>query len=393
MHIALVIERIETWRGGAETSTVHFANELAAQGCSVTVLTTSHAPSTPTLTIVPIPARATFRAWRTRRFAEGAARYAREHDFDLVHAITPCPAADVYQPRGGTVPEMLERNLAMRAGALQRGAKRLGQKLSAKYRVIADLERSLLNRDPAPWVIALSDYVSEQLRRHYRFDPARVRKVFNGVAPDPTPPEERAMRCREVRRQFDIGEKDLFVLCVAHNFKLKGVGKLIEALPGVSVPGRRVVAVIVGRDDPTPFARLAVGLGVAGRVLFAGPSQRVRSFFHAADLLAHPTFYDPCSRVVLEAMASGLPVITTRFNGAAERVTDGREGYVIDAPTDVDALADRITRLADPDHRRDCARRAPEAVRDATMTRHAAEVIALYDQILSAGHGRVGGLA
>ena len=46
-----------------------------------------------------------------------------------------------------------------------------------------------------------------------------------------------------------------------------------------------------------------------------------------------PTYYDPCSLVVLEALACGLPVITTAQNGASELLTDGVDGYVLTAPT------------------------------------------------------------
>ncbi len=393
MNIALIIERIEIWRGGAERSTMAFANHLARRGCRVQVLTTSQIPSTPSLTIVPIKARGTFRSWRTWRFAQGAARYVRENDFDVVHSITPCPEADVYQPRGGTVPEMLARNVALRSSLWQRQAKRLSQRLNVKYRVIADLERRLLTRKPPPWVIAISQYVVDQLHRHYRFDRSRIRLIFNGVDPDTTPEAERIAHRREIRRQLELGIDDLLVLCVAHNFKLKGVSKLIEAL--ARCPSRdgartsptrgRTVAVIVGRDNPAPFGRLAERLGVADRVLFSGPTQRIGAFFHAADMLVHPTFYDPCSRVVLEALAAGLPVITTRFNGAAERITDGGQGYVIDSPMDVDALADRIDRLSDGVHRRACALQAAQAVQDVTLSQHADEVFALYQQVVAEG--------
>ncbi len=392
MNVALIMERIETWRGGAETSTVQFAGHLSQLGCHVSMLTTSRLPSTPAMTIVPIKARAPSRTLRTMLFARRAAAYVRARRFDIVHCITPCLAADVYQPRGGTVPEMLARNLAIRGDTLQRGWKRFNQRLSPKHRVAGRLERQLLTRRPPPWVIAISQYVCDQLSRHYKFEGTRVRLIFNGVDPDQTPADKRRAHRVEIRRQFGLADDDLMLLCVAHNFKLKGVGQLAEAL--ARRPGRlpdHTCAVIVGRDNPTPFVRLAERLGVADRIFFAGPSQRVQAFLHAADLLVHPTFYDPCSRVVLEAMAAGLPVITTRCNGAAERIIDGREGYVIDSPQDVDALADRIERLADDDHRRACAGRAPQVVEGISMRRHAADVLALYEDIVRQGEAKRGG--
>ena len=389
MKVALVIERIETWRGGAETSTVQFAQHLADQGCEVTVLTATNIPSTPAMTIVPIRAGAGWRSGRTWMFARGAVRYLRSHDFDIVHAITPCPVADVYQPRGGTVPEMLARNLALRHSPVKRGLKWFGQRLDLKYRVLAGLEKRLLTRRPAPWVIAISQYVADQLKRHYRFDPGRIRLIFNGVDPDETPVAERQRHRIEIRRQFGLADDDLLLLAVAHNFKLKGVDRMIQAMahPQVREIGQ-VYAIVVGRDNPAHLARLVAELALAGRVFFAGPSQRVAAFFHAADILVHPTHYDPCSRVVLEAMAAGLPVITTRYNGASERVTDGREGYVIDSPSDTGSLADRIVRLAEPEHRRQCTASALAAVGQLTMARHAAEVVRLYEDILRSGEPR-----
>ncbi|UCD30013.1 MAG: glycosyltransferase family 4 protein [Planctomycetota bacterium] len=393
MNIALIMERIEAWRGGAETSTMSFAGHLADSGCRISILTASHTPSTPKITIVPIKASSPLRAGKTWLFAKRAARYIREEDFDIVHCITPCLAADVYQPRGGTLPETRERNLATRDDAIQRGFKRLFQNTSLKYHVVAGLEKRLLNRRPSPWVIAVSQYVVDQLQRHYNFDSSRVRQIFNGVDSDLTPPDQRNTHRVQIRRQFALADDDLFVLCVAHNFRLKGVSKLIEALARLRARGesksapdtRRIYAVIVGRDNPTFYMHLADRLGVADRILFSGQTQRINAFYHAADLLAHPTFYDPCSRVVLEAMAAGLPIITTRFNGAAERINNGREGYVIDSPANVDALADGIERLTDDEHRKECGSRALEAVADVTMKNHADRVLALYEEILRSG--------
>jgi len=383
MHVALIIERIEAWRGGAETSTMQSAGYLARGGCQVSVLTTSHAPSTPEINMIPIKASGAFRAAKTFLFARRAAEYVRTHDFDIVHSITPCPVADVYQPRGGTVPETLARNVALRKTGVQRGFKRLGQRLSLKYQVVAGLERRLLVRDPPPWVIAISQYVSDQLQHHYGFDSSRIRSVFNGVDPDRTSDQERRIDRTQVRRQFELADDDLVMLCIAHNFKLKGVGSLIQAL--ARCPEERIHALIVGRDNPTPFVTQAKQLGIADRVIFAGPTRRIPAFFHAADLLVHPTFYDPCSRVVLEALAAGLPVVTTRFNGAAERITDGQQGYVIETPTDIDALADRIDRLCDDDHRRACAAQAVQAVVGISMQEHANKIRTLYEDILRNG--------
>jgi UDP-glucose:(heptosyl)LPS alpha-1,3-glucosyltransferase len=94
---------------------------------------------------------------------------------------------------------------------------------------------------------------------------------------------------------------------------------------------------------------------------------------------------------VLEALAAGLPVITTRFNGAAERITNGREGYVLDSPDDVAGLAQAIVRLCDDDYRRSCADAAPGATSGISMREHARRACRLYEELVASGEPIRGG--
>jgi len=147
-----------------------------------------------------------------------------------------------------------------------------------------------------------------------------------------------------------------------------------------------VTVLIVGRDNPIRFRRQAVAAGLGNRVIFTGPTQRIRAFYHAADALVHPTYYDPCSRVVLEALCAGLPCITTAFNGAAEVMTEGHQGYVIDSPDNTAALADRIARLADPVHRAACATAAEQLREQLSMKRQVDEWLTLYRDMIDGNH-------
>jgi UDP-glucose:(heptosyl)LPS alpha-1,3-glucosyltransferase len=217
--------------------------------------------------------------------------------------------------------------------------------------------------------------------------------IFNGVDPDPADRDRREEDRWELRRRYRLADDELLLLTVAHNFKLKGVSRLIEAVARLKAerPRLKFRALTVGRDDPGPYAEWADQLGVSDRIIFAGDVNRIETFYHAADVLVHPTYYDPCSRVVLEALAAGLPVVTTRYNGAAERVADGRQGFVIDDPGDVAALADRIGRLADDNLRRQCSEEAAAVVESLTMERHARQVVDLYRQVFAEGAWKQGG--
>lgn len=385
MKVAIVCERVEGWRGGAETSTLEFARQIAERGCDVTLVTTSRGSSPPGVKLLTIRASAAFRAYLTAAFERRACLAIGHGGFDIVHAITPCRGATVYEPRGGALPETIHRNIAMRDSAVLRSMKRVTAALNLKYRILARLEWELLHYSPPPVVIAISQYVAKQFRRHYNVPESQLRIIFNGVDPDTALPQRRDADNNDIRQQYDLARHESLALCVAHNYRLKGVGRLIEAVAFMPPEQRRRIrVVIVGRDNPLAYVKLAERLGVSDRIVFAGATQRIATFYHAADMLVHPTYYDPCSRVVLEALGAGVPTITTRFNGAAEVMTDGREGFVLDSPDDVAGLADRMTRLLDDSVRDPCAMAAVKLRDRIGMDRHADEVMRLYREIIEA---------
>jgi len=141
---------------------------------------------------------------------------------------------------------------------------------------------------------------------------------------------------------------------------------------------------VVGKENPARWQKLAARMGVGNRIHFAGPTGRIQAYYHAADFLVHPTYYDPCSRVVLESMASGLPCITTGWDGASEMVEDGRNGFVLHDLGNTDELMDRVYRLRDVGLRRDFAETARQVAPHISMARHAAEMVSLYEEMASA---------
>jgi len=120
---------------------------------------------------------------------------------------------------------------------------------------------------------------------------------------------------------------------------------------------------------------------VADRVHFAGPQLDVRPYLGAADAFVLPTIYDPLSNAVLEALACGLPVVTSRRCGAGELVVTHNAGYTCDA-VDVAAFAEKMTALLDRDTRERCARNAIAAVAALTPDAMSARMLDLYRGLL-----------
>ena len=114
----------------------------------------------------------------------------------------------------------------------------------------------------------------------------------------------------------------------------------MRALAGLKkegAQGRSFRLLILGRDRPGPYLQLARGMGISEEIIFAGMVEEPEKYYGAADLLLHPTFYDACSLTVLEAAATGLPVITTVFNGASG-VLDPVKNWILSDPGDVGQL-------------------------------------------------------
>ena len=382
MKLAIVIERIEAWRGGAETSTLELTRLLVERGHELHLITASRSPSPPDMTIHHVGVAGVIRPLRTAAFIRRATDYLASRPFDLVHAVVPMPDADVFQPRGGLIPEVLERNVALRTTASRRILKRTLSRMNIKHNALLECERRVF-RPGGPLILAVSQYVARQCERHYGASAARVRVVFNGVTVEPVDPDCRAADRRSIRAQYGLSDETVLLLFVAHNLRLKGLGTLIEALDGLQKAGRGGLhLLVVGRDNPVRFTRIVQRAGLRDVVTFTGPTQRVGAFYHAADVCVHPTYYDPCSRVVLEALSRGLPCITTGYNGAAEIMEDGREGFVLAEPDDAAGLARCLEAMTSAELRSQMSKRAVELRDRVAMVRHVAELDEVYAELV-----------
>ena len=177
-------------------------------------------------------------------------------------------------------------------------------------------------------------------------------------------------------------------LIVAHNFRLKGVTTLLHAMRRLRTAGPPLRLVIVGGKRIDPWRRYVARLGLSEQVTFAGRVDDPLPYYAAADCYVHPTYYDPCSLVVLEAAACGLPLITSRYNGASEMFRNGEDLLLIDDPADEAAMAAAMRTLLD-----DAVRRRLGAAARATVLRHSFQrnvdqILEIYGEILD----RRGGL-
>ncbi len=340
MNLALVIGQLDPRRGGAEQWTAQYTRWLLAQGHQVHLVSrTLRGLQHPRLHWHPLPSLR-----HPLQLARAADATVKKLPVELVHDMGLGWSGQVFQPHGGSLLAAQQSGLSCTPEPL-RTLKRHVAPWLPRYRRL----RRLCQRqfaDPNRVYVALSNMVRRHFRQFHRVPEENIRLVYNGVDLERFDPERFQVSGKTLRKKYRIGSDDLLLLCVAHNFRLKGVPELLTAFASANAACPRLRLWVLGGRHLRGWQRRASYLGVGSQVEFLGAVEDPRPWYAAADVLVHPTHYDPCSLVVLEALAMGLPVLTTTRNGASERMRHGLHGWVLPGPADVHQLALALVTLA-----------------------------------------------
>ena len=241
--------------------------------------------------------------------------------------------------------------------------------------LISPLERLALAKKSTRRVIAISERIRDDLERRYgRKDGMRV--VYHGVDLDTFHPRVRECYRDEVRSELAIAPGECMALYVGN--LQKGAAAAIRATARVS--GVRLV--LVSGSNPVADRSVAQVEGVMDCVSFRPFSKQIERFFAAADIFVFPTIFDSYGMVISEAMASGLPVITSLAAGAAELIDHGESGWLTADPWDPDQIAEGLRTLAaDPGLRQRMGAAARAAIEAYTWDRVAEQTMAVYREV------------
>lgn len=332
--IALSMPRLGLY-GGAEGFGWRLAETLAACGYRVSFLCARAEGRPEGVAPVELGRPPLGRAVKNLWFAWAVEKHLRRQPYDVVIGLGRTWNQDILRVGGGPQDIFNRLTLAAHGQGLARLGKSLRRTFSPSAAVIRWMEARQFDTpaNPAQHVVCVSHLVRDWLlEAHPALDPRRVSVVYN--RPDlsrfaPLDPQRRA----ELRAGLGLADADTVVCTAGTNFALKGVGTLIRAL--ALLPRNFHVAVAGGRH-PDAWIALARSLGVADRVRFAGKVHDMPGFYGAADVFALPTYYDACSNAVLEALACGLPAISSARNGSAVFVDPK---LVLPDPGDAETLA------------------------------------------------------
>jgi UDP-glucose:(heptosyl)LPS alpha-1,3-glucosyltransferase len=352
LRFATAIRDFSRRKGGAERYLVDLCTRMASEDFEVHVYAEHWEEENRRIHFhqvrtIPFP-----KSLRLLSFAVLATQAIGKDNYDVTLGVGNTLRADVLQPHGGVHWAWFWRSLRAYDHPFLWVIKFLGRVLSPKQWIQGYIENAPYKKNDFYRIVAISDMVKQDVMHWYGIPEDRIAVVYNGVDTERFHPRNRQHR-EEIRRRHAIGN-EFVILFVSNNFRMKGLVYLIKALAEIKkFDSTSCKCLVLGRDRIAPYVRLAEKLGISQEVIFAGSTDEPEKYYGAADLLVHPTFYDACSLTVLEALASGLPVITTVLNGAAGTITDGQGGFVIQSPRDHQALPEKIAFFFDERRRQE----------------------------------------
>ena len=384
--IAIIIERANIALGGAERSVFELATALSAHGLEVDILAAKGQTNAKNIHILCQEQQGKRTCYFT--FAKALREHLAENRYCLIHSVLPFDFADVYQPRGGSFAESILRNAASYQNKLIASYKRMTAFANFRRTILLRAERKLCKNPDGPIVAALSEYVAEQFKQHYDLDDRRLIIIPNGIKINKRIDTGRADKLRaQILAQLGLKEADepVLFLFTANNFRLKGLAVLIKAMQLASrrKTSRQAYLIVAGNGKTHKYRRLARKLNVHRKIVFLGAVRHIQNALSIIDAAVLPTFYDPSSRYILEAIAAGKPVITTKFNGATDLFVNDRHGKVIDCAENIPELAEAISYFTNTDN----IRKASEAIvadnleEKISISRVAKQLISVYNNL------------
>lgn len=272
------------------------------------------------------------RVQRERSFARAAPKYFS--NFDLVQSHERIPGCHIYRAGDGVHRVWMEE----RSRTLTALRNRIFL-TSHMHRFILSQEKALYAHPSLKAVICNSRMVYEEIQMHYGLPKDKLHVIYNPVSTDFFTPSLKDRYREAIRQKLGIPKDAPTILFVGSGFERKGLPGAIYAAGKSSIKPHLIV---IGKGKPNlHYSGLIRKLKMRDRFHFMREQEDVRPYYGAADLFLLPTLYDPFPNAVLEAMASGLGVITTFKCGAKEIVEEGMNGFIRDA-LDYEGLAQSI---------------------------------------------------
>ncbi|MFH1228570.1 MAG: glycosyltransferase family 4 protein [Planctomycetota bacterium] len=388
MKIALVIFNFSESRGGVERYVYDLSRYLVRDEhqvhifCHNAEIAGSDEITKLRFHTVPVSAAGFWTPFKIASFADNAANMLKQERFDIIQGFGRTYYQDIYRVGSGCHWEYLKHTHPSMANPLGRFI----QRHNPRNRAIMNMEKLSFAPGAYKKVICISQHVKQEIQQYYSVPDKDSTVIYNGIDTNRFHPANRITYREDVRKQFNINSSEVVVLYVGSGFERKGLRYAIEAISKVpdKFPAKLL---IIGRGNTSKYAGLAKKLGITDRVIFAGQQSKIEKFYAASDVFLFPTLYEPFGTVCLEAMASGLPVITSRRAGASEIMSHGMDSFIVDNPADSSAIAEKLICLMDEVWRNNMGKAAQLTASKYSFEKNYWQVIQIYEEVAGESKG------
>ncbi|MFQ5442173.1 MAG: glycosyltransferase family 4 protein [Thermodesulfobacteriota bacterium] len=291
---------------------------------------------------------------------------------DVVVSFERTFCQDVYRAGDGCHREWLERRMPA-----AQPLKRFLISINPLHRVLLYIERRLFTDRRLKKVVANSNMVKADIIKHYGLPEKSIYVIYNGINLSAYTSRSFELR-KKTREALGVEEGVRVLLFVGSGFERKGLLYTIRALKRLKEAPVKLI--VIGRGSAGRYLKEARGLGVEGLVTFLGPVKETAGYYQAADIFVLPSLYEPFSNACLEAMASGLPVVTSRANGFSEVIKEGSTGAVVEDPTDPEEIARKIKTFLPVEKKEEAGRLARREAEKFTIEKNVGEFLKIIEE-------------
>jgi UDP-glucose:(heptosyl)LPS alpha-1,3-glucosyltransferase len=354
--------------GGLQRDFIRIAKECQIRGHHIRVYTLTWRGEIPEgfdVIIVPVEAHTNHTLYE--RFSHWVQDALRNDPVDGVIGMNKMPGLDVYY----AADSCYEEKAQTQRGWLYR--------LLPRYRHFAKFEQAVFSDDCHTEVLMISDSQKPYFEKYYQTPQARMHFLPPGISRDRIAPDNASEIRSKMRLELGVAADEQMLLMVGSGFIKKGLSRALYAVKSLPKHIRRKIRLfVIGEDNPAPFKRTILALGLREQVTILSGRDDVPAFLLASDLLLHPALDENAGIILLEAIVAGLPVLATDICGFGHYVEEANVGFLLKSPFEQAALNEKLLEMINCDRRNEWkinGKRFSESANIYSLPQRAAEII------------------
>ena len=325
--------------GGLTRDFLRIAEVCQRRGHSIDVFTMKWDNAPKNIKVIQIPYRGLTNHRHCASFVKNLFNIIKIDDYDAIIGFNRMLGLDIYY----AADICYEYTVEQRHSALYR--------LSNRYRTYAAFEHAVFSPNSKTYIMHLAEMVKQQYIKYYNTPKQRFHLLSPGISKDFIAPSNAEQIRSKLRQKFHIQEQQKLILLIGSNYFLKGVDRALQALAALPKDLRKNTLLwIIGKGKDYFYKWRAKRLGITANVKFLGLQDNISELLLAADLLIHPARFEAAGMVLLEAVASGTPVLTTDTCGFAFHILRAKAGLVIPSPFEQEKLNNSLIEMLTSKH-------------------------------------------